>query len=222
MSVPPEPPTSQGGTPPPYPPPQPVAPPATPGWGAPPSPPPPGSGYPYAPPPPTYGGYQVYNPGYGVGSGFDFASGGARIGARLIDLLIGFGVSIVLALVVIIPTMRSSVDSGSTVFAVGPLLAIAGISLVLGFFNEIALVALKGGSVGKLIVGTRIVKDTGEPADWGAALMRYVPNLVGFVPFCGGVLNLALAVANLVMVLGQEPRQSIYDKVGKTYVINAR
>lgn len=222
MSVPPEPPTGPGGTPPPYPPPQPVAPPATPGWGAPPPPPPPGSGYPYAPPPPAYGGYQVYNPGYGVGSGFDFASGGARIGARLIDLLIGFGVSIVLALVVIVPMIRSSSNLESPMFSLGPMLAITGISLVLGFFNEIALVALKGGSVGKLIVGTKIVKESGEPADWGAALMRYVPNLVGFVPFCGGLLNMALTIANLVMVLGQEPRQSVYDKVGKTYVINAR
>jgi len=30
------------------------------------------------------------------------------------------------------------------------------------------------------------------------------------------------AIANLVMVMGQEPRQSVYDKIGKTYVVNVR
>lgn len=164
----------------------------------------------------------MYNPGYGVGSGFDFASSGARIGARVIDALIGFGIAIVLVFILLVPAMRSSSEFDSPVFSVGPILAIAAFSLVLGFVNEIALVAIKGGSVGKLILGTRIVKENGEPADWGAALLRYVPNLVGFVPFCGGVLNLALAIANLVMVMGQEPRQSVYDKIGKTYVVNVR
>lgn len=151
-------------------------------------------------------------------SQFNLASGGMRIAARLIDLLVTLVILVPLYIVVF--TSAANADSGvESGVGLGAILGLSLIALVVGLANEIALVAIKGGSVGKLILGMRIIKTTGQPADWGTAFLRYAPNLVSMIPCLGGIASLVLLIANLVMVFSDANHQDVYDKAAKTYVI---
>ncbi len=93
---------------------------------------------------------------------------------------------------------------------------------------EIAAVAVWGRTLGKLVVGTRVVsaRDGGLPG-WGSAVVRWAvpaaPTLVGLawgssVP---GFLSFPWAIAVFGGVLWDGRRQGLHDKAAGTLVVNA-
>ena len=95
------------------------------------------------------------------------------------------------------------------------------IGLVATIAYEIGMVASLGATLGKLIVRTRIVDDSGRtPPNLRAAIMRWVPNAVSIVPLIGIPVGMAIVIASLIWVFIDPMRRSIFDRLGVTNVIS--
>ena len=86
-----------------------------------------------------------------------------------------------------------------------------------------------GGTPGKLIVGIKVIHQDGRPIDLRGAFIRFSPVLalivLGMVPIVNFVVSFArlgLLLANLVLVLVDERRKDVFDRVASTYVVTSR
>ena len=167
-------------------------------------------------PQPIGGGAGGYSPaGSAEGMtphGARLASAGQRIGARLIDAVIVF--------VLIFLVIAAIVGGGATDISFG--LLIIGILFSLAY--EVATTALLGGTPGKLMLGLKVTTaDTGlTPVGWEPAIKRWLPSLAGNVPVIGPILSLGIAIVSLVWLFNDPKRQTVWDKVGNTYVIQTK
>ena len=213
--VPPPPPDDWGRLPEPPPPP-----PDDPGWlPEPPPPPPDDSGWssqlPPSPPlegPLTAGGVpNARSADLGTGETVALASPGTRLAARLVDLLVG-GV-----LLAVVGRMGA------------PLASTGGV--IVGAVYEIAFIATKGQTPGKMATLIRIVRaaDGAIPA-WGASAARWalpaVASVAGPFILAAGVESAAVSLLSVIGVvvyvslLWDKRRQGWHDKVARTLVIN--
>ncbi len=182
-------------------------------------PPPPGMPPPPPPgmPPPPMGG--MYASGPVAPNGRPLASAGMRIAARLIEMIIGGIIgAIIIAIIVGSGTSFNGVG-GSYNF--GSVL----ISLAIGWALEAGLTATKGGSLGKLILGMRVVNagDGSTPVSWMTATIRWaVPGAFSLVPILGGLVGLVVFIVSLVFLFTDKLRQTISDKVAKTLVVTIK
>lgn len=164
----------------------------------------------------------------GVGAGV--ASAGKRLGGRLIDALIGFVVFGIPALLSILSQIdfqeifdqieaNEQVDIESS-FTVSPLLTF-GLPF-LGFIWEWLWVSLKGGTPGKLLVGTRIVPLDGVPGPLGFSLgfRRTLNRLVYMIPVIGSLLSPLVGLASLIMLFAQDQRRTVMDMIAGTIVVD--
>lgn len=89
--------------------------------------------------------------------------------------------------------------------------------LILGFSfaNDVALTALTGGSVGKLICGTRMVHTEGwRPITMGTAMIRwFVMVVLNVIPFGG--------IADALFIFSGELKQTLHDRAAGTTVVRA-
>lgn len=212
--------------------------PPPPGWGAPQ--PPPGWGAPqpppgYAPPP----GY-VPPPGYAqpfgqppAGALSPYSSGqpgpppaspGRRLGAKVIDgllLVVALGIlaGVLIGVVVqphaVTTTSVDGVTSTTIDRGIGGIVAVVLLALLLGFLYDPVLTALRGGSLGKAMLGLRVVRTDGSRVGWGAAFGRSaVAAGIGFLPF-GGLLD-------SLWCTWDPRRQCVHDKAAGTLVVATR
>ena len=112
---------------------------------------------------------------------------GQRVLARLIDGLL----TVVPAAIVFMATVRRSFDADQPRLPLG----LRFLGLVLPFAYEVILVAVWGQTVGKRLVGIRVVGPDGRPPGWGRSLRRWlVPFALGMVPFIGWLLGMAVVL----------------------------
>jgi uncharacterized RDD family membrane protein YckC len=147
---------------------------------------------------------------------FELASIWARVGGRIMDfVLIYFIVPLVLVAVMDLETDPDLlVESGD-------LQRVALITLAIFVVYETLFVATWGRTIGKAVIGTRVVGTGGEdPPRWTAALVRAIvpvaPSLV--IPDLGTVI--------MIVIYGwlawDRNRQGLHDKAAKTYVVKNR
>lgn len=180
--------------------------------------PPPGYYPPPAPgqQPPVYGqtppGYGA--PGYPAGPATPYAGWWSRVGAAILDGLIGLVVLIVPVVVGAMIAFSGAetdpiTDEVSGVNGAGVALMVLGLLVYIGFdiWNRGVRVGSKGQSLGKQIVGIRIVR----AADWqllgaGNGFARW---LMGFV------LNLisCVGLVDVLWPLWDDKNQTLHDKV---------
>jgi uncharacterized RDD family membrane protein YckC len=168
---------------------------------------------PYAPPQAAV--QDVTDPGDQV-----LAGRGARLGAAILDGLI-------LLIVVYLPLIVVVKSSGRPLFVnarfniVGLselmfLLPLAGL-LAFAWMNYL-YVARNGQSIGKKIVGIKLVRTDGSPVFVARVFwLRNVLNgVIGLIPLVGAVYWLV----DLLLIFGDR-RQCMHDKIADTIVINA-
>lgn len=185
------------------------------------------SGEPIAPPPGWYpakgdppGTHRYWNgrgwqgeprpvPGLAAGDTFPLAGLPRRALARLIDLAIWAVVAVVVG--------GGSLPTGGLSVLVLGLVVIA---------YETVLVGLRGGTVGKTVLGLAVANDDGSPADRLTGVRRALPLIglvvLSFVPFLwvlSWVAGPLLALAGLLMIYADDRRQTPWDKVGRTLVV---
>jgi uncharacterized RDD family membrane protein YckC len=150
----------------------------------------------------------------GVGT---IASAGQRLGGRLIDALILIGV-----LGVFLGGLIAKSISGDGKINTGALFVGSLVATAVGAAYEILLVARNGQTIGKKLVGTKVVRvSDGQTPDMNTAVKRWLPAIVGLIPKLGNPLALLIGIASIVLVLTDPNRQSVNDKFANTVVVNA-
>lgn len=150
----------------------------------------------------------------GDGGGGNLASRGVRLGGAIIDGIISW--------VVMFPIMYysgfwQSALAGQVDF--GQQLMLAMVGLVLFLLLNGYLLSKRGQTIGKALVGTRIVSVEGEEIlpllkVFG---LRYLPmNVVAQVPYVGTLL----AFINVLFIF-RDDRRCIHDLIAGTKVVNA-
>jgi uncharacterized RDD family membrane protein YckC len=106
-------------------------------------------------------------------------------------------------------------------------LPIALLSYAISFFTQISTISylinlcvvifmiyldgVKGGTPGKLILGLRIVNEEGKFIGMPNAFLRYI----------GKILSGAILGIGYLMIVWDEKKQSLHDRLAKTYVVKA-
>lgn len=194
---------------------------------------PPFQGQQWAPMP---GGHQLQHaPGATTPDGQPLAGWWHRVGARVID-----GVVLAVVALALLPVLAPGYWSGLMDFTMSqsdpfaPLPAeLAAKQLrwslgvgVLGLAYEIVMVAMIGGTLGKLATGLRIrLRDEPGKMGWGPAVLRgLVYPGVGVVSQLATVLGFLafFPLLDVLWPLWDAKKQAIHDKVAKTNVVRHR
>ncbi|MDX6649744.1 MAG: hypothetical protein QOJ97_1695 [Solirubrobacteraceae bacterium] len=209
-SPPPPPPPPPGPAPPAYqPPPSAYQPPA-------PAYPPPGQA-PYAPPP-----YQPPPPrqrgpnGQPVYKGMECATWGTRVGAALLDWVF----SLVVPLAVGIPLAASGVNG---LEIAGGVIIVAALTIgwpVYASVTEARTGEHAGQTIGKQLVGIRVVRDNGEPIGFGFALLRELAVRWGLFGLLGGLFFFP-PFLDVLWPIWDEENRTLHDMVVSTHVVYA-
>jgi uncharacterized RDD family membrane protein YckC len=154
------------------------------------------------------------SPAYGLGAAQTdlLATIGRRVGARLLD-----GVIVGLPLTILVFAVSDVDQAKSTVHT--PLWAQVFAAAVAAVY-EVALIRLRGQTVGKRILGIKVARITdGVVPDWTASVVRYLlPVLPLLVPIPGiFVLSLVIYLAAVVDPL----RRGWHDRAAGTIVVKA-
>ena len=167
-----------------------------------------------------YAGQPYGQPTYGVPQGVTFAHWGKRVGAYLIDALVGLVAYVPLLVGVAIAGASSDTDpvtgqatmADATAGLVIILFLLSGL-LTLGYFiwNFCLKQGRTGYTIGKGVMGIKLVKaETGQPVGAGMAFVRQIAHVLDSLPCNLGYL----------WPLWDAQRQTFADKVIGTYVID--
>ena len=124
---------------------------------------------------------------------FELASLGTRIGGYVIDVCIQGGLTLVL---IILASMMNSVfgfeyyeyNEWFMLLYLIPYLFVA-------FYSLVCEIALKGQTIGKLLLKTRVVKLDGSQPTFGAYLLRWLLGIIDF-GLCSGIVALLTFLVN--------------------------
>ena len=94
--------------------------------------------------------------------------------------------------------------------------SLAHMALLLAWFLgiHVLLQGLKGGSLGKLATGVRVVREDGSPPGVGRALVRSLLWVVDGLPCCAPLVG-------LITMLSTRRKQRVGDLAAKTFVVRA-
>lgn len=144
------------------------------------------------------------------------ASRGARLAAVLLD---GFIVAVPVMLVAILLPMFAAGSGGKTSAIVA---GVVGLVFGLGFIAFVAfqlvLIYRHGQTLGKKLVGIRIVRTDGSRAGLRRIflLRALVPGIIGAIPLIGPLFSLV----DPLFIFGEE-RRCVHDLIADTIVVNA-
>jgi len=144
------------------------------------------------------------------------ADRGTRLGASILD-------GIIFGAMVYVPMMFGAIVSGATAAATGasdpnPMAAVGVGVAVIGFivycWLTIMYMQRNGQSIGKKLLGIKVVRTDGSPASLGRliGLRNVVNGLISIVPLYGFV--------DALFIFG-ETRQCLHDRIADTVVLKA-
>jgi uncharacterized RDD family membrane protein YckC len=109
---------------------------------------------------------------------------------------------------------------------------IALVQLTVDFVYSVVMTATFGGTPGKRMLGLRVIRTDGSRIDLPRAFLRWSPSfglavagLLGNVPVLilvglfAFVARFVLLIVNLVLVLSDDRRRDVFDRIAGTYVI---
>ena len=140
------------------------------------------------------------------------ASIGQRIGARLLDgLIIGLPLTVLVFVASDVSENRETISTPLWVQLV---------AAAVSAFYEIVLIRTRGQTIGKRVLGIKVVRVTdGALPDWTAAVVRYVlPVVPSLIPVPGVVL---LTPVIFLVAIVHPLRQGWHDRAAGTIVIRA-
>lgn len=133
-----------------------------------------------------------------------------RIAAKLIDQVVLVGPLAAVALLIdrsgLLPT--DAVEVGFWLGFIG----------LFALYNLLA-VGLFATTVGKAVMGLRVVGQTGEPASWDLATRRWLLQLAHVVPILGVVVVVGIGVVSVVYLFTDPRRQTVHDRFAKSFVV---
>ena len=131
--------------------------------------------------------------------------------AFLVDLglvaLLGFGGGMLVDLAVQIGGMVSSATEVGLRWLSTVATSFLVVLIALCYFT--LFVGMRGQTPGKMLFGLKVIRVSGEEVGIGRALLRWVGQCLGLLPFCLGFLMAAFS----------RRKQALHDKIAGTYVV---
>ncbi len=165
------------------------------------------------------------NPNVMAGPSTDIPGGGpvptmvTRLLARIIDVVILWVAFFVVSAIGIGGMSATGSDGTANMFAVGAFMTTIAILGAIGLAYEVVLIALRGATIGKQVMGIKVVQMNGALPGWGPSLIRWgIPFVASFI--CG--------IGQLVVYLSpffadQTGRlRGWQDQAANTIVVSAR
>lgn len=177
-------------------------------------------------PPPAPGGQAYLNPqamtgwaNLGTGGTVELASPGARLGARILDIMIVVGALTILGVLYVVAAFGSDSDSDSASAFAAALVVLVLLAAAIGLLYEVTMIATRGQTLGKMATSIKVVRaDNGLVPGWGKSIGRwFIPALLPIIPFVGWILSLLVYVS----FLWDRARQGWHDKAAGTLVVKA-
>ena len=158
----------------------------------------------------------------------EVSSVGLRFFARMIDDMLILSLAVTLLLTGLLSIYSYTVCRASVChreITSDPLQALyltIVIGQIFGFLYELVMIALRGQTLGKMVMGIKVVRlDNGQVLGFGRAFIRQlVPLLAGLVPVCGGLLVLLVYLSVFFDRSGR--KQTWYDQAAGDVVIRVR
>lgn len=164
-------------------------------------------------------------PGSGAAGGGGFAPGGGALvpaphGRRLVALLLD-GLIIVLLAVAIFVGIFASLDSGEDGASIAVAVLLGALAYAAGalLYAPVAMALLDGRTVGKLIMGLRVVGDDGRPVGFGRAFLREVVVKGLVLAIASGATGGLAFLADALWPFVDDRRRALHDLISGTRVI---
>lgn len=144
------------------------------------------------------------------------AERGSRLAAVIVDTLCFIAVVVIMAFGMPGAFGPGAVESGATP---NPVLSIVGVVGILALMVvNLVLLAKNGQTIGKKLLGVKIVRQDGSKAGLGRIFwLRIVANgVLGAIPFIGPLYSLV----DVLFIFG-ERRRCIHDHIADTIVVKA-
>ncbi len=162
------------------------------------------------------------------------ASRGSRLGAISLDSLVG-----VIVCMPVLVTMISGITSGGATSALqmfsGGGAGLTGVLVLAWIVLTIILVARNGQTLGKRLVGIKVVRTDGSKASlgrifWLRNVVNGIPGMIagaitgsgmtGIVVVVASLLGNLYALADYLLIFGEE-RRCLHDRIADTMVVEA-
>lgn len=146
----------------------------------------------------------------------DFAGVGSRVVGAIIDIII-------LAVIIAIIAVPLGLLAYTNIQAFSDPMAIAGMAGSMAIYYVLSLLIMlgyftyfegtSGQTLGKKLIGIKVVKEDGKAANMTDAFLRTLLRLIDALPF--------LYLIGFILILATEKKQRIGDMVAKTIVVKA-
>ena len=135
---------------------------------------------------------------------------------RLMAALVDGGISLVVAIPAVVAAMRYTPQRGIGELG-GSLVLLTMVGYLALLIYTLILLSREGQTIGKRVIGIRIVRTDGERAGLGRLFwLRYcVPSLIGAIPYIGWIFS----IANILWIFGEQ-RRCLHDHIADTMVVN--
>jgi uncharacterized RDD family membrane protein YckC len=177
-------------------------------------------GYSSPPPPGAVGGAWQATPAVPSAGRYTLAGWWSRVGATLIDGLIIFVGWIVIMAVfgaVFSIGFLAGDTAGTTSVIVGLFLSIIAIAIVTIFYAPVLMARTNGKTLGRMAMGIRVVRASGEPVTFGYAMLREVAVKVLLFGFAGSLTFSIVNLADALWPLWDDENRALHD-----FVVNSR
>jgi uncharacterized RDD family membrane protein YckC len=178
-----------------------------------------------SPPPPGAGGpVSSYGASSPVGGQLVLASWGRRVGAFLIDgVIVGIG-AIILLVALTAPFsvgFFASDNAGIVALFVGFILATLCVTVVAFFYAPALMARTNGQTLGRMAVGTRVVRADGQPITFGFAMLREVAVKALLFGIAGTITGGLANLVDYLWPLWDEENRALHDFVVNTRTVEA-
>ncbi len=180
--------------------------------------------------PPPQGWYQPPYPDQSPLPAAPLAGWWARVGASLLDSMIVL-IPLAVAVVVLFVVTGASEAFGSETDDDLPVAFLIGLGLLFLIWFVVALLYpgmtmgrkgdRNGQTLGKQLLGIRVVRDDAQPVSFGFALLRELVIKGLLIGQIGGLLLYIPILLNYLWPLWDQSNQALHDKLIKTHVIAA-
>ena len=177
-------------------------------------------GYASPPPPGAVGGSWAATPAVPSAGRYTLAGWWSRVGATLIDGLIIFVGWIVIMAVfgaVFSVGFLAGDDTGTASLIVGLFLSIIAIAIVSILYAPVLMARTNGKTLGRMAMGIRVVRASGEPVTFGYAMLREVAVKVLLFGFAGSLTFSLVNLADALWPLWDDENRALHD-----FVVNSR
>lgn len=179
------------------------------------------SGYTSAPPPGAGGPPPAVQFGGPVAGQYVLSGWWRRVGAHLIDAIIIIAIALIMLVAITAPFsigffVNDAVGIGAIV--VGALFAIVCIFVASLIYAPAMMARTNGRTLGRMVTGIRVVRASGEPIDFGFAMLREV--VVKWLLFNAVLGSLTAGIAVIIdclWPLWDEEHRALHD-----YLVNTR